>query len=48
MIKLVLLFAAAIADYYDDLGVSKDSSFDEITSAFKTLAVLYHPDKNTD
>ena len=32
--------------YYDILGVGKDASNDEIKSAFKKLALKYHPDHN--
>ena len=32
-------------DYYDVLGVSKSSSADQIKSAYRKLAVKYHPDK---
>ena len=35
-------------DYYEVLGISKDASDKEITSAFRSLARKYHPDKNSD
>jgi molecular chaperone DnaJ len=35
-------------DYYKLLGVERNASDDEIKKAFRTLAMKYHPDRNSD
>jgi hypothetical protein len=36
------------SDYYERLGVAAQASIDEITQAFRRMAMRYHPDRNKD
>ncbi|VDN24595.1 unnamed protein product [Dibothriocephalus latus] len=45
-VLLSVVFAGKAPDYYEVLGLRRGCSTQEIKSAYRNLAKLYHPDKN--
>ena len=43
----VMVCVTLASDFYQLLGVDKGASTKEIRKAFKKLAIIAHPDKNT-
>jgi len=35
-----------MVDYYEVLGLSNNASLEEIRKKFRSLALIYHPDKS--
>lgn len=46
LLLLVALLPLVFADYYDTLGVSRDSTESQIKKAYRKLSLKYHPDKD--
>jgi len=47
---IVILFVISLTrgeDYYEILNVSRSADQNEIRKAFKKLAIIHHPDKNS-
>jgi DnaJ family protein C protein 10 len=50
--KVIINFFVIISliqgeDYYETLGINRSAGQDEIRKAFKKLAIVHHPDKNS-
>jgi len=47
-VALTWLMTTSKRDYYEVLGITRNSSEEEIKKAFRRLALEYHPDRNKD
>lgn len=43
-----MVSSSSMVDYYKELGISRHATATEIRTAYKRLALLWHPDRNKD